>query len=149
MPQLTDRVPDGRRPEEGVMTISTIDPPGMPRSPVFAPGMLTTGGSVVWIGGQNGLGPDGVVPDDLTQESRLATENLLAVLAEAGGGIEHLVSVTIHFVAGLDLNEAFAGAGPVLAGHRCALVAHGVVALARPDTRLEISGIGVVPDLVP
>ncbi len=131
------------------MTSSPIDPPTLPRSPVFTAGMLTTGGSVVWIGGQNGFGADGVIPGDLTQESRLATENLLAVLAEAGGTIEHLVSVTIHFVAGLDLNAAFAGAGPVLAGHRCAVVALGVVALARPEAHLEISGIGVVPDLVP
>ena len=127
------------------MTISAIDPPGLPRSPVFAGGMLTTGGSTVWIGGQNGFGADGVIPDDLAQESRLATQNLLAVLTEAGGTIDNLVSVTIHYVAGIDLNAAFAGAGPVLAGHRCAVVALGVVALARPDAHLEVSGVGVVP----
>jgi 2-iminobutanoate/2-iminopropanoate deaminase len=128
------------------MTITAIDPPGLPRSPVFAGGMLTTGGSIVWIGGQNGFGADGVIADDLATESRLATENLLAVITEAGGTIEHLVSVTIHFVAGTDLNAAFAGAGPVLAGHRCSVIALGVAALARPDAHLEISGIGVVPD---
>ena len=129
------------------MTITPLDPPGLPRSPVFAGGMLTTGGSTVWIGGQNGFGADGVIGDDLAQESRQATENLLAVLTEAGGTIDNLVSVTIHYVAGIDLNAAFAGAGPVLAGHRCAVVALGVAALARPDAHLEISGIGVVPEV--
>lgn len=128
-----------------LMTITPLDAPGLPRSPVFAGGMLTTGGSTVWLGGQNGFGADGVIPDDLAAESRQATENLLAVLAAAGGTIEHLVSVTIHFVAGTDLTAAFAGAGPVLAGHRCAVVALGVASLARPDAHLEISGVGVVP----
>ena len=127
------------------MTITAIDPPGLPRSPVFAGGMLTTGGSILWIGGQNGFGADGVISDDLTTESRLATENLLAVITEARGTLEHLVSVTIHYVAGIDLNVAFAGAGPVLAGHRCSVVALGVASLARSDAHLEISGIAVLP----
>lgn len=127
------------------MTITPIDLPDREPSPAYTGGMLVTGGSTLYIGGQNGTGADQVIVGDITQEARKATENLVPVIEAAGGGIEHLVQLTILFTEGVDVRAAYAGAQPALAGHRAAVTALVVRGLARPDAHIELAGVAVLP----
>ncbi|MCW2809946.1 MAG: hypothetical protein JWP61_404 [Friedmanniella sp.] len=126
------------------MTITPIDLPDRTPSPVYVGGMLVSGGSTLYVGGQNGTDADQVISTDLAEESRTAAENLLAVIEAAGGGITDLVQLTIVLVEGVDLRVAYAAAQPVFAGHRTAVTALVVRALGRPDAHIELAGVAVL-----
>ena len=101
-----------------------LDPPGLP-TPVgnYTHGVEVTGASrVVYVSGQvPWADADGAVPADFATQCRLVWRNVLAVLAEAGMGVEHLVKVTTY-LSGRE-HRAVNGAirQEVLGGHRPAL----------------------------
>lgn len=80
-------------------TVRRLDPPALP-APAgnYTHGVEVTGaGRVVYVSGQvPWADADGAVPADFTTQCRLVWRNVLAVLAEAGMGVEHLVKVTTY-----------------------------------------------------
>ena len=70
-----------------------LQPPGWPRPKGYANG-VSARGKLVFTAGQVGWDTEGRFPDTLAGQVELALGNVLAVLAEAGGGPEHLVRLT-------------------------------------------------------
>ena len=59
-------------------------------------------GSLVFVSGQLGMYPtDGSLPPDVEAQTRLAMDNLMTILAEAGASAKHIVKTTI-FLADMD-----------------------------------------------
>ena len=73
------------------MTI--LQPADWPRPKGYANGIVGTGRLAV-LAGQIGWDKDGNFPDGLVAQTGQALRNILTVLAEAGGGPEHIARLT-------------------------------------------------------
>ncbi|GMV44710.1 MAG: hypothetical protein AMXMBFR66_01080 [Pseudomonadota bacterium] len=73
---------------------SICAPAGLYSHGVVAP----AGGRWLYVSGQIGMRPDGTMADGFEEQARIAWRNLMAVLSEAGMGIEHLVKVNSYLV---------------------------------------------------
>jgi enamine deaminase RidA (YjgF/YER057c/UK114 family) len=71
--------------------------------PPFAPYshgvVIPAGQKLVFLSGQLGIAADGTVPADCAGQARLAFDNIVAVLAEAGLGLKDVVRINA-FVSG-------------------------------------------------
>lgn len=120
-----------------------VDPPQLPTSPAFAQGMVLPPGPTLYVGGQNGTDAEGVLLKGLRAQTEQALRNVLAVLAEAGSGPEHVAKLTIHIAPGIDPDDAYAASRAVWQ-HRTAVTVL-VVAPARPGALVEIEAVAAVP----
>ncbi len=131
--------------------MNILQPPGWARPRGFSHGVSVKGGTTVYIAGQIGSNEKGVVEKKTFHEQfRQALANILAVLAEAGGGPEHLVRLTWYV---LDLKEYHAALKDIGAAYRELIGRHypamavvQVSGLVDPEARLEIEAAAVVPD---
>ena len=126
-----------------------LQPPGWPRARGYAHGIEATG-RLVFTAGQIGWGPDGGFPSsDLAGQVRQTLENVLAVLAEAGAGPEHVVRLTWYvtsreeYLAGQkEIGEAYRA---VMGRHFPAMAVVAVAGLMEADAKVEIEATAVVP----
>ncbi|MET8154593.1 RidA family protein [Actinoplanes sp. NPDC049668] len=100
------------------MQVTSLSP--QPRS--YAQGALVTGASrMLFISGQVPVAVEGGVPDDFDAQCRLAWQNVLALLDDAGMAVHNLAKVTI-FLSDRRYREANAKIRhEVLGGHSPAL----------------------------
>jgi enamine deaminase RidA (YjgF/YER057c/UK114 family) len=75
------------------MSQAILQPPGWPRPKGYSNGIVARGRQV-YIAGQIGWDVEGRFHATLAAQVRQALENVIAVLAEAGGRPEHLVRLT-------------------------------------------------------
>ena len=127
------------------MAITHLNPASLHGSPAFSQGtVIPAGSSIVIVGGQNGIGPDGeVVGDTIGAQTEQAMRNLIAVLAEASATPD-VAKLTIILVEGVDINEGFAASQKVWGNQPTAITAQFVRALGRPDCLVEIDAIAAV-----
>ena len=79
------------------MTIEPVNPPDLGRPSGFSHAVVTTGGRLVFLAGQTAYDGSGtIVGDDVVAQFEQALGNLLTALRAAGGGPEHLTSLTIY-----------------------------------------------------
>jgi enamine deaminase RidA (YjgF/YER057c/UK114 family) len=132
------------------MELERVNPPGLAKPSGFAHAVVASGGRVVFLAGQTALDPAGrIVGANVASQFEQALGNLLAALRAAGGGPEHLASLTIYAV---DL-EDYRAHGPELgavwrrlAGRDYpAMAAIGVARLWDPAALVEIQGHAVIP----
>jgi enamine deaminase RidA (YjgF/YER057c/UK114 family) len=132
----------------------TLQPPGWPRPRGYANGVAAeSGGTLVFVAGQIGWDETGAFPaTDLPGQVRQTLRNVLAVLAEAGGGPEHITRLTWYVT---DREEYLASARDIGAvyrelmdGHYPAMAVVQVVALIESQARVEIEATAVVPEFV-
>jgi enamine deaminase RidA (YjgF/YER057c/UK114 family) len=124
--------------------VTPVDPAELHRSPAFAQGMIVPAGPLVFVGGQNGTDSAGELLDGLKAQTEQALRNVLAVLAEAGSGPEHVAKLTIHLAPDVDPTDAYAATGSVWGRHRTAVTVL-AVAPARPGALVEIEAVAAVP----
>ncbi|MDT7579304.1 MAG: hypothetical protein QOK35_568 [Pseudonocardiales bacterium] len=95
------------------MPITHVNPTGLHRNPAFTWAVRVPAGyDTIYVGGQNGVGPDGtLVGPGLGEQTRQALRNLRACLAEAGAGPADVVKWTILCVSGESVQEGFAAFG--------------------------------------
>ena len=129
------------------MAITHLNPASMHANPAFSQGtVIPAGSALVIVGGQNGIGPDGVVVgDSIGAQTEQALRNLIAVLAEAGATPADVAKLNLILVEGVDLNEGFAASQRVWGNHPTAITAQFVRGLARPDCLVEIEAIAALP----
>ena len=129
------------------MAIDHLNPKSMYRSPVFSQGtVIKPGSAIVIVGGQNGVGADGkVVSDGIVAQTEQAMRNVLAVLKEAGAGPADVAKLTIYFVEGVDVNEAFAASRSVWGDQPTAVSGIFVRGLAVPGALVEVEAIAAIP----
>ena len=126
-----------------------LQPPGWPRARGYAHG-IEASGRLVFTAGQIGWGPDGGFPSsDLAGQVRQTLENVLAVLAEAGAGPEHVVRLTWYVTsreeylgAQKEIGEAYRA---VMGRHFPAMAVVAVAGLVEAEAKVEIEATAVVP----
>jgi enamine deaminase RidA (YjgF/YER057c/UK114 family) len=123
-------------------------PAGWPKPKGYANGMLAEG-RMVFTGGLVGWDAQERFADGLVGQVRQTLENVVAVLAEAGAGPEHLVRMTWYVV---DMDEYLANLKAlgdayraVLGRHYPAMALVQVVRLVAQEARVEIEATAVVP----
>lgn len=132
------------------MTLRTLQPPGWPRPKGYANG-IEARGRVVFVAGTIGWDEhERLVAPDLVSQARQALRNIVAVLAEAGAGPEHVVRMTWYVTsrheykaAGRALGEAYR---EVMGRHYPVMSAVEVSALMEDGAVVEIEATAVVPD---
>jgi enamine deaminase RidA (YjgF/YER057c/UK114 family) len=131
------------------MTLQRVNPPGLAAPSGFSHAVVADGGRVVFLAGQVALGPDGTITGGtVTEQFERALANLLEALRAAGGGPEHLASLTVYAVDLGDYREHGREIGEVwrrLAGREYpAMAAIGVSRLWEPAALVEIQGHAVI-----
>jgi 2-iminobutanoate/2-iminopropanoate deaminase len=127
-------------------TVTHINPPELHTNPAFSQGTLVEAGPTLYIGGQNGVDADGnIVDGGLGEQTARALRNLLAVLAAAKAGPEHVVKMNVYLVADADINEGFAATRQVWGEQPTAITVITVAGFARPGILVEIDAIARIP----
>ena len=129
-------------------TLTVLQPPGWPRPKGYANGMAGSG-RLVLIAGQIGWDPQGQFAEGLVGQIAQATRNILAVLAEAGGGPEHIARLTWYVT---DM-PAYRACGPdlgrvwreVMGRNFPAMAVVGVTSLVEPEALVEIEATAILP----
>ena len=126
-----------------------LQPPGWAAPKGYSNGVAARG-TFVAIGGQIGWNAQQAFEtDDFVAQARQALENVVAVLAEAGGRPEHLVRLTWYVVDRAEYVGALRELGrayrEVLGRHYPAMTAVEVTALIEPRARVEIEATAIVP----
>lgn len=133
--------------------MKTLQPPGWARPRGFANGIAARG-ELVFIAGQVGWTGQGEWREKtFAGQFRQALQNIIDVLAEAGGRPEHVVRLTWYV---LDKKEYLAALRQVGAAYRELMGRHypamavvQVSALVEDEARLEIEATAVVPERQP
>jgi enamine deaminase RidA (YjgF/YER057c/UK114 family) len=127
-----------------------LQPEGWAKPIGYANGMSATGRQV-YVGGQIGWnGQCQFESDDLVDQVRQTLQNIMAVLAEAGGRAEHITTMTWYFIDKADYLANLKGIGQayreVIGRHFPAMAAVQVVALIEDRAKIEIQAIAVIPE---
>jgi enamine deaminase RidA (YjgF/YER057c/UK114 family) len=127
-----------------------LQPEGWVKPVGYANGIAARG-RIVFIGGQVGwTGRAEFETDDFVGQVRQTLENIVAVLAEADAGPEHITSMTWYFVDKAEYLANLRGIGEayreVIGRHYPAMAAMQVMALVEDRAKVEIQATAVVPD---
>lgn len=127
------------------MKITHINPDSLYKSPVFSQAVLAEGGKTLYIGGQNGILPDGtVISDSFAAQTEQALKNILEIIAAVGATQENVVKMTLHVAKGQDIRAGLAASQKVWGNHPTAITALIVESLTVPGALVEIEAIAVV-----
>lgn len=123
-------------------------PPGWPEPRGYSNGVEAEGRQV-FVAGMIGWDTEGRFADGFAGQMKLALENTVAVLAEAGAGPEHIVRMT-WYVTDLDayrddLGEIGGAYREVMGRHFPAMAVVGVTGLVEADALVEIESTAVIP----
>ena len=132
------------------MTVHTIlQPPGWVQ-PKGYPNGIAAEGRLVFVGGQIGWNSQNrFETDDLVEQVRQTLRNVVEVLAQAGAGPEHVVTMTWYLTDKKDYLNNLAGIGrayrEVIGRHFPAMAAVEVTALVEDRAKVEIQAMAVIP----
>jgi len=131
------------------MSLDPVNPPELAPPSGFAHAMVASGGRLVFLAGQTALDSTGAIAGhDLVSQFERALANLLTALRAAGGGPEHLASLTIYVTELKRYRREARAIGEVwrrLAGPRYpAMAAVEVSRLWDEAAMVEIQGFAVV-----
>jgi enamine deaminase RidA (YjgF/YER057c/UK114 family) len=129
-------------------TVTHLNPEALPANAAFSYGVRVDGNAdTVYVGGQNGVRPDGTIADGIGAQAEQAFENLQTVLQAAGASLENVVKWTVLAVQGQPLEEGIAAFQNVW-GDRPnppAISVAVVAGLANPRFLVEIEAVAAVP----
>ena len=126
-----------------------LQPQGWPRPKGYSNG-ISAQGRQIYISGQIGWDTEGrFASKQLGEQVRKALENIIAVLAEAGGKPEHIVRLT-WYVTNRDeyhteLRDIGAAYRAVMGKHFPVMSVVQVVALMEAEAKVEIEATAVLP----
>jgi enamine deaminase RidA (YjgF/YER057c/UK114 family) len=128
----------------------TLQPAGWKRPRGYANGVVARG-RLVFVAGQVGWNAEErFEAEDFVGQARQALRNVLAVLAEAGAGPEHLCRLTWYVADRHEYNASLAELGvayrEVVGRHFPAMTAVEVAGFVEEGARVEIEATAVVPD---
>ncbi|MBC2885182.1 RidA family protein [Ochrobactrum sp. CM-21-5] len=128
----------------------TLLPSGWARPIGYANGVEARG-RTVFIGGQIGWNEQQQFEtDNFVEQTEQTLKNIVAILAEAGGGPEHLTSMTWYFTDKVEYSANLKGVGQayrdIIGKHFPAMAAVQVVALLEDRAKIEIQAFAVIPD---
>jgi enamine deaminase RidA (YjgF/YER057c/UK114 family) len=126
-----------------------LQPQGWPRPKGYSNG-ISAQGRQIYVSGQVGWDAEGrFASPQLAGQVKKALENIVAVLAEAGGKPEHIVRLTWYVTSrdeyNAELREIGAGYRAVMGKHFPVMSVVQVVALLEADAKVEIEATAVLP----
>lgn len=95
----------------------------------------------LYVAGQTGTRKDGSIPPTVEEQTEVVWQNILAVLAEGGMGVEDVVKVTSFLVRKDDYAKFAPVRAKYLGAHRPASTLLVVSALARPEFLVEVEAV--------
>ena len=128
-----------------------LQPPGWPRPKGYANGVrVPAGHDIVFTAGMVGWDEqERIVPGGLAAQFDQALGNVLAVVAVAGGGPEHLVQLTIYVTDRDAYLESVGALGEIWRGRMGrnypAMALVQVAGLVESEAVLEMEGVAAVP----
>jgi enamine deaminase RidA (YjgF/YER057c/UK114 family) len=127
-----------------------LQPEGWAKPVGYSNGIAARGRQV-YVGGQIGWNGQCVFEtDDFAGQVRQTLENIVAILAEAGAGPQHITSMTWYFVDKAEYLANLKGIGQayreVIGRNFPAMAAMQVAALVEDRAKIEIQAIAVIPD---
>jgi enamine deaminase RidA (YjgF/YER057c/UK114 family) len=129
------------------MPLTKLHPPGWPRPRGHTHGWSGKGRLVV-LGGQVGCDTDGRFAPGFVAQAEQALRNILAVLAEAGGGPQDVARLTWFVLRLRDYQESLPTLGAawreVMGAHFPAMTFVQVSGLVEPDALLEIEATAIL-----
>ena len=126
-----------------------LQPEGWAKPIGYANGVAANGRQI-FVGGQIGWnGQCQFETDDFVGQVRQTLANVVAVLAEAGAGPEHITTMTWYFTDKAEYLGNLKGIGQVyreiIGKHFPAMAAMQVVALVEDRAKIEIQATAVIP----
>ena len=126
-----------------------LQPEGWAKPIGYANGVAANGHQV-FVGGQIGWnGQCQFETDDFVGQVKQTLQNVVAVLAEAGAGPEHITTMTWYFTDKAEYLGNLKGIGQVyreiIGKHFPAMAAMQVVALVEDRAKIEIQATAVIP----
>jgi 2-iminobutanoate/2-iminopropanoate deaminase len=95
----------------------------------------------LYTSGTPGLSPDGKLSADFSEQARQVWENLIAVLAKAGMGVEDIVKVSTSLVRAKDIPAYAKVRSSFLGDARPAFMLSVISQVIRPEMLLEVEVI--------
>jgi len=131
------------------MALTKLHPPGWPRPRGHTHGWSGTGRLVV-LSGQVGCDAQGRFAQGFAPQARQALRNILAVLAEAGGGPQDVARMTWFLRRLRDYQESLPALGEAwreaMGAHFPAMTIVEVSGLLEPEALLEIEATAILPE---
>jgi enamine deaminase RidA (YjgF/YER057c/UK114 family) len=121
---------------------SGIHPPFAPYSHGIE---IVSRSRLVFCSGQLGIAADAAVPADCAGQARLCFDNIKAILAEAGMGLEHIVKLTTFVTAREHLKPYMEVRNQLFADPYPASTLMIVAGFARPEFVVEVEAIAAAP----
>ncbi len=127
-----------------------LHPAGWQPAKGYANGIAVTGGKTVFLGGQIGWNAAQVFEsDDFVAQTRQTLQNVLAILAEAGGRPEHIVRLTWFVTSKKEYLANLKGLGgayrDIMGRNFPTMSVVQVVALMEDAAKVEIEATAVIP----
>ena len=127
-----------------------LQPPDWAAPKGYANGIAARG-TTIFVGGQIGWnGQQQFESDDFVTQARQALRNVLAIMAEAGAGPEHITRMTWYVTDKHEYVASYRALGAayreVVGRHFPAMTAVQVAALIEDRAKVEIEATAVVPD---
>ena len=126
----------------------TFHPGTWQQQRAFSPLVETRGGRTLWIAGHGGLhGTDQPLDGDFDGQTRQAFSNIAATLAQAGGTLSDIVTMTV-FIIDARYGDRFIDIRKEMYpdGNYPASALNTVAGFARPNMMVEIQCVAVMPD---
>ena len=99
------------------------------------------GSRLLYISGEVGVLPDGTVPETIEAQAEACWRNIIAILADAGMGVEDLVKITTYLVRSEDVVAAGAARAEHFGDARPGSATIIVKALVNPAFLIEIEAV--------
>jgi 2-iminobutanoate/2-iminopropanoate deaminase len=127
------------------MKITHINPDEMYKSPAFSQAVVAEGGKTVYIGGQNGILPDGkMAGETLGEQTEQALQNILTILRLVGATQENVVKMSLYVAKGQDIREGYGASQKIWGNYPTTVSALFVESLTVPGALVEIEAVAVV-----
>jgi 2-iminobutanoate/2-iminopropanoate deaminase len=127
------------------MRITHINPDGLYKSPAFSQAVVAEGGKTIYIGGQNGILPDGTMAgDNLASQTEQAYFNIIEILKTVGASQKNVVKQTIFVVKGQDIRDGYAATQKAWGNFPAAISFVFVESLGVPGALVEIEAVAMV-----
>ncbi len=111
--------------------------------------VVTHGGKTVWMRGQCPQNLDDAInldSHDPAEQTHKVMQNIVQLIEEAGGKIEHLVKVVVYITDVRHREAVYRTMGEYVQGVYPVSTGLVVQALARPEWLVEIDATAVIPD---
>jgi len=132
------------------MSKTIVNPPSLPPPRGYNHGLLTEGGRILWLAGQDASNIEGqiVAPGDLVAQFEQVLRNLQAVVEESGGTMQDIVKLNIFTTDGAMYKNNLKALGQVMkkyfGGYFPAMALFEVRSLFQDEALLELEGFAVL-----